>query len=106
MDKDGEGRRTAATSFNAQLFDQMRDMHRGWLEKLQEIRQLESEYGTKLMSATGRSEAVQVCSEWMAKRMEIIAHEQKTFANAWLQLSIDVMASAPRVSGKTAERDE
>lgn len=105
MDKDDEGGR-AATSFNAHLFDQMRGMHRGWLEKLQEIRQLESEYGTRLMSATSRSEAVRACSEWMAKRMDIIAHEQKTFANAWLQLSIEVMASAPRVSAKTSERDE
>jgi hypothetical protein len=105
MDKGDEGGRTA-TSFNAHLFDQMRDMHRGWLEKLQEIRQLESEYGTRLMSATGRSEAVLVCSEWMAKRMEIIAHEQKTFANAWLRLSVDVMASASTVSAKISERDE
>ncbi len=38
------------------------------------------------------SVAVLLCSEWMAKRLEIIAQEQKDFAHVWVQLLLDVMA--------------
>jgi hypothetical protein len=106
MDDGDEARRTEATTFNARLFEQMRDMHRTWLERLQGIRHLESDFGTRLMTAKSRSEAAIVCGEWMAKHVETIADEQKTFANAWLRLLVDMMGSASAVSAKTSERDQ
>ena len=105
MEEDNKTRRTEAKSFNGHLFEQMRDMHREWLERLQEIRQLESDFGTRLMIANSPSGAASVCREWMARHVETIAHEQKTFANAWLRLIVDVMGSAPAVSAKISERD-
>ena len=105
MEEGDNAMRTEAKSFNAPSFEQMRDMHRAWLERLQEIGQLESDFGTRLMIAKSPSEAASVCREWMARHVETIAHEQKTFANAWLRLIVDVMGSAPAVSAKTSERD-
>jgi len=37
--------------FNNNLFQRLRDMHRSWLERLREIRQIESEFGTRLLTA-------------------------------------------------------
>ena len=106
MDDGDEARRTEATTFNARLFEQMRDMHRTWLERLQGIRHLESDFGTRLMTAKSRSEAAIVCGEWMVKHVETIADEQKTFASAWLRLIVEMMGSASAVSAKTSERDQ
>lgn len=47
------------------------------------FRHLESDFGMKLMTAKTPFEAASICDEWMAKHVEIIAHEQKTFTNAW-----------------------
>jgi len=42
--------------FNNNLFQRMRDMHRSWLERLREIRQIESDFGTRLLIAKSPSE--------------------------------------------------
>jgi hypothetical protein len=36
--------------FDNKLFERMRDMHRSWLERLREIRQIEAEFGTRLLT--------------------------------------------------------
>jgi len=76
-DGDDEHATMDAASFNTHLFEQMRCMHLQWLEKLREIRDLELDYGASLAATKSPSEAVLLCSEWMAKRLEIIAHEQR-----------------------------
>lgn len=92
-----------AASFNTHLFEQMRCMHLQWLEKLREIRDLELDYGASLAATKSPSEAVLLCSEWMAKRLEIIAHEQKDFARFWVQLLLDITAGdTPHRLGKSS----
>jgi hypothetical protein len=96
---------TEATSFNTHLFEQVRDMHRTWIERLQEIREIDSDFGMRLLAAKSRSEAANICGEWMAKHAETIAREQKTFANAWLRLVVEMMGSTSVASTKASERD-
>lgn len=84
---------TSFKSFNTGLFERMQDMNRSWLEKLREIRQIESDFGNRLLNAKSPSEATIVCNEWMGKRLEIVASEQQTFAAAWLGLVSDVIRS-------------
>jgi hypothetical protein len=79
-----------STRFNAHLFERMRGMHREWLRNAQEIRQLELDYGAKLMSARTAPEAASFCNEWMARRMAIVVHEQEMFANSWVWLLADM----------------
>ncbi|WMT73896.1 hypothetical protein [Bradyrhizobium sp. Ash2021] len=92
------------TCLNATLFERMRDMHRSWLEGLQDIRQIESDFGSRLLNAKNPSEATTVCKEWMAKRLEIVAGEQQKFTTAWVGLISKVATSAPAVS--TTEPDQ
>ena len=82
------------TYSNTRLFERMRDMHRLWLERLQEIRQIESDFGARLLNAKNPSEARTLCNEWMARRLEIVAGEQQNFAAAWVGLISEVATSA------------
>jgi hypothetical protein len=94
---------TETTYFNGRLFDRMQDMNRTWLERLREIRQIEAEYGSKLLAAKTPTEAAAICNEWMAKRLETVANEQKAFTTAWLDLFSDMaISTAPIDSVKSA----
>ena len=106
MDASDQGERAHTMNFNAHLFEQMRCMHRAWLEKLREIRDLELDYGSRIMAAKNPSEAVNFCSEWMAKRMAIVAHEQRMFASSWARLLSDMMGRRSAVSAGLSERDQ
>lgn len=93
-------------AFNSNLFQRMRDMHRSWLEKLREIRQIEAEFGTKLLTAKSPSEATAICSEWMTKRLETVAYEQQAFAVAWLGLISDVAKATPAMTAGAPGQDQ
>ena len=92
-------------NFNVHLFEQMRGMHRAWLEKLREIRDLELDYSSRLMAAKNPSKAASFCSEWMVKRAAIVAHEQRMFASSWARLLLDMRGRQSAVSAGISERD-
>jgi hypothetical protein len=94
MDEGSDARRAEMLGFKTRLFERMRGMHRAWIEKAREIRDLELDYGSRLMTAKSPAQAASLCNEWMAKRMAIVAHEQEIFANSWLWLLAD-MANPP-----------
>jgi hypothetical protein len=82
-------KKAETTTFNNGLFERMQDMNRSWLERLREIREIEADFGAKLLTAKSPSEATTICNEWMAKRLETVASEQQTFTTAWLELVWD-----------------
>ena len=95
---------TAGTTYsNAELLERMQDMHRSWIERLREIRQIESDFGNRLLTAKDPSEAIMVCTEWMARRLETVASEQQTFATAWLNLTSYAVKSAQPAPTKSPE---
>ena len=99
-----DARRTDMTGFKVRLYERMRGMHRAWIENSREIRDLEVNYGSRLMAAKSPLQAASLCNEWMAKRMAIVAHEQEMFANSWLWLLADMIASPTSVATKVSER--
>ena len=94
------------TGFNDRLFERMQDMNRLWIERLREIRQIESDFGTRLMKAESSSEATTICHEWMAKRLETVAYEQKAFTTAWLALIADTAKLKFAASIKPSEHNK
>jgi hypothetical protein len=105
MEQGNMTKETKAISFNTGLFERMQDMNWSWLERLREIRQIESDFGARLLAAKTPSEATTTCNEWMAKRLETVASEQQVFATAWLGLISDVIKSTSAVSGKASDED-
>ena len=79
--------------FNNNLFERTQEMNRSWLKRLQEIRQIDSDFGARLLAAHSPAEATDICNEWMRKHLEIVASEQRSFTTAWLGLISNVMAS-------------
>jgi hypothetical protein len=91
------------TYSNAELFERMQDMHRSWIERLREIRQIETDFGSRLLNAKNPTEATMVCTEWMARRLETVAGEQQTFATAWLGLISNAVKSARPAATESPE---
>ena len=95
----------SSAAFSSGLYDRMLRMNRWWLERLRELRQIESEFGDRLMAAKSPAEATTICHEWMAKRLETVASEQQTFTTAWLELVSDTRdARRPNGGAADAER--
>ena len=95
---------TPETTYSTvELFERMQDMHRSWIERLREIRQIESDFGNRLLTAKDPSEAIMVCTEWMARRLETVASEQQTFTTAWLDLISNAVKSARPAPTKSPE---
>jgi hypothetical protein len=104
MDEASRAQGTDTTGFKSRLYERMRGMHREWLKNAQEIRQLELDYGAKLMTARTSLEAASFCNEWMAKRLAIVAHEQKMFKNSWLWLLAEMVGSPSAATARVTER--
>lgn len=77
----------------------MRALNRIWLEQLRDIHRIESEFGAQLLAANGHAEATSICHEWMAKRLETVASEQRNFTAAWLALVSDTMNAPDLLHG-------
>jgi hypothetical protein len=73
---------------NAELFERMQDMNRSWIERLREIRQIETDFGNRLLNARNPTEVTMVCAEWMARRFETVTSETADIRNrlAWFDL--------------------
>jgi hypothetical protein len=106
MDEGSDARRADMTGFKTRLYERMRDMHRAWIENAREIRDLELNCGSRLMTAKGPLQAASLCNEWMAKRMAIVAHEQEMFANSWLWLLADMIEAPTSAPANVSERGQ
>jgi hypothetical protein len=95
---------TGIVDLNGNLFEQMRDMNRAWLERLRETRQMESEFGSRLLVAKNPAEAAAICNDWMAKRLQSVAAEQQIFTTAWLGLVSHVVRSTSAMALNESER--
>jgi hypothetical protein len=69
----------------------MRVMSRSWIERLRDVHQIEQDFGARLLAAKSPAEATSICHQWMAKRLEAVASEQKAFTSEWLGLVSDTI---------------
>ena len=89
-----------STVFNDGLLEKMRDMHRSWFENLQRIRHMESEFGARIIGAKSSAEAIDICNDWMKRRLELISEEQRLFVSGWSSLISDMMVLKEKASLK------
>ncbi|MGB8365212.1 MAG: hypothetical protein WCE20_11890 [Rhizomicrobium sp.] len=68
------------------LFDRIEDINRAWLDRMREMRGVEAEFSAKLFASKGPEDAMAVCNQWMAKRLEILGAEQQMFAKSWVDM--------------------
>jgi hypothetical protein len=82
------------TAFNSGVLKRTDEMSQSWLERIREFRQIEQDFGSRLLTARNTSEAVTICNEWMAKRLLALASEQQIVATAWFELISEAMKAA------------
>jgi hypothetical protein len=68
------------------LFDRVEQINRAWLDSMREMRKVEAEFSIRLFACKGPDDAMAVCNQWMAKRLEILGGEQQLFARLWTDL--------------------
>ena len=93
-------------AFNSGVLKRTDEMSQSWLERIREFRQIESDFGARLLTARNTSEAVTICNEWMAKRLLALASEQQIVATAWFELISDAMKAAATRSGEARSNQE
>jgi hypothetical protein len=78
--------KSAISDDRKHLFDRIEDINRSWLDRMRELRGVEAEFSAKLFASKGPEEAMAVCNQWMAKRLEILGAEQQMFAKSWVDI--------------------
>jgi len=65
------------------LYDRVEQINRAWLDSMQQMRRAEAEFSVRLFTCRGTDDAIVLCNQWMAKRLEILGAEQQLFAKCW-----------------------
>jgi hypothetical protein len=78
--------RKAMTDERRRLFERVEQINRAWLESMRQMRRAEAEFSIRLFTCRGKGDAMVLCNQWMAKRLEILAAEQHLFATCWTDL--------------------
>jgi len=68
------------------MFDRVEEINASWLERMRELRGIEADFSTKLFASSGPEEAMSICNQWMAKRLELIGKEQEALAKSWIEI--------------------
>ena len=78
--------KTALSVERRRLFAHVERINRAWLDSMREMRRAEAEFSVRLFSCNTRDGAMVLCDQWLAKRKEIIATEQRLFEESWSEL--------------------
>jgi hypothetical protein len=73
------------------LGEQVKMGHQAWMERLQEMQAIETEFTKELMATRDPSAALKVCNRWITKRLELLTADSKAFTGFWMDI---VMAAA------------
>lgn len=57
----------------------------GWLEQMAAMRRVESEFASRLVHCRTAPEAIAVCTEWLAKRVDSLVAVQHRLIDLWLE---------------------
>jgi Phasin protein len=73
------GKKGIENFINAQteLFDNVQELNREWLRRIQSEANLTSEFASKLTTARTPPDAMTVCQEWSRRRLELMAEDGK-----------------------------
>jgi hypothetical protein len=85
------------SSFPAQAFvAQIQKLNSGWRVGLAEMQKRDAEFAFRLAHSSSPSDAMQVCAEWMSRRVGSVLDMQKQFFDLWGRYASDLpLANSP-----------
>ena len=88
------------------LGEQVKLGHQAWMERLQEMQAIEAQFTKELLATRDPAEALKICNRWIAKRMELLTADSKTFTGFWMYLVMTAaggsQATTPTPKGEDA----
>jgi hypothetical protein len=73
----GKKRIEELLNVQTELFENLRETNRHWLERVQFEAALASKFATKLTATRSISDAMTTCQEWTSRQMEMMAEDSK-----------------------------
>ena len=64
-------------NMQTELFENLQEANRHWLERVQSEATLASEFATKLTATRSISDAMTTCQEWTSRQIEMMAKDSK-----------------------------
>jgi len=64
-------------NMQTELFENLQEANRHWLERVQSEATLASEFATKLTATRSISDAMTTCQEWTSRQIEMMAEDSK-----------------------------
>jgi hypothetical protein len=64
-------------NMQTELFENLQEANRHWLERVQSEATLASEFATKLTATRSISDAMTTCQEWISRQIEMMAEDSK-----------------------------
>jgi hypothetical protein len=90
--------KSALSDERKHLFNRVEQINRAWLDSMRQMRRAEAEFSIKLFTCKGADEAMVLCHQWMAKRLEILGAEQQLFAKSWTDL-VSLLSHSSHATG-------
>jgi hypothetical protein len=88
------------------LNEQVKMGHQAWMERLQEMQAIESEFTKELVTTRDPSAALKICNRWIAKRVELLAADSKAFTGFWMDLVMTAANGPHTPVGPTQKKGE
>ena len=80
------------------LFEHVEKINRAWLDSMRQMRRAQADFSIRLFMCRSNEDAMALCNQWMAKRLEILDAEQQLFAKSWTDL-ISLLGSSRHATG-------
>jgi hypothetical protein len=101
----------AGTSFPGaaaidRLNEQVKMGHQAWMERLQEMQAIESQFTKELVATRDPSTALKICNRWIAKRVELLAADSKAFTGFWMDLVMTAGSGPHTPAGPTQKGED
>lgn len=88
------------------LGEQVKMGHQAWMERLQEMQAIETEFTKELMATRDPSAALKVCNRWITKRLELLTADSKAFTGFWMDIVIAAAGGAQNPAPSKAKGDD
>lgn len=85
-----------------QVLGSVQKIHTDWLQRMDELRQKEAEFGVKLLECKNPSQVVSVWNDWLVGRFGAIVSEQQILTKSWT----DVLTEVSQVALSGAKSDK
>ncbi len=85
--------------------EQVKLGHQAWMERLQEMQAVETEFSKELLATRDPNAALKVCNRWITKRLELLTADSKAFTGFWMDIVLTAGGAQTPATAKAKGED-